>query len=123
MRKLLLATMWITVSVWPGISGAAPGDITTVAGGGVNDGAVATEAGLLGPVDVTFDVAGNMYIVEYRGARVRKVDATTGTISTIAGTGVTALWTVILMRDPRRFSRPTGLASTRSETSILTVCI
>jgi len=68
---------------------AQTGVITTVAGGGVNDGALATEAGILGPLDVTFDRDGNMYVVEYRGSRVRKIDAATGRISTLAGTGVT----------------------------------
>jgi hypothetical protein len=66
------------------------GIISTVAGNGsggsTGDGGPATSAQLYEPADVTLDDAGNLYVPEYSGHRVRKV-ATTGTISTIAGTG------------------------------------
>src|SRR5205085_8773918 len=39
------------------------------------------------PYEVRFDKAGNMYVVEMKGAVVRKVDAKTKTISLVAGTG------------------------------------
>jgi sugar lactone lactonase YvrE len=39
------------------------------------------------PQGIAFDKSGNLYIVEYSGNRVRKVD-TAGKISTVAGTGV-----------------------------------
>lgn len=69
--------------------------VTTVAGSGkksspgapVGDGGPATAAALNEPYEVRFDKAGNMYFVEMKGAVVRKVDAKTGIISTIAGTG------------------------------------
>ncbi len=61
--------------------------IHTVAGSGIGDGAAATSAELLGPVGVTTDPAGNIYIADASGNRVRKVDPT-GILTTIAGTGV-----------------------------------
>ena len=70
---------------------AATGIISTIAGtehqddGG--DGGPATQAHLNGPHGVALDAAGNVYIGDYYGHRVRKVDAATGTISTIAGLG------------------------------------
>ena len=46
----------------------------------------ATEAVLNEPISVAVDGAGNVYIASWR--RIRKVDASTGIITTIAGTGV-----------------------------------
>jgi len=69
---------------------ATDGIITTIAGTGVGayggDGGPATAAGILNPLDICFDKKGNLYIAENASARVRKVN-TTGTITTIAGTG------------------------------------
>ena len=65
------------------------GIITTVAGGGagpIGDGGPATAASIGGNLlGVAVDAAGNLYITS--DARIRKVDATTGLISTIAGNG------------------------------------
>jgi sugar lactone lactonase YvrE len=66
--------------------------ITTVAGNGTpgynGDSIAATSAKLNLPVGVYVDVAGNIYISEAFGHRVRRVDAATGIITTVAGTGV-----------------------------------
>jgi len=66
-------------------------ELSTVAGdlrrGYSGDGGPADEASLNQPYDVRFDGAGNMYIVEMQNHTVRRVDARTGTIITIAGTG------------------------------------
>ena len=66
------------------------GIITTVAGNGTpgysGDGGVASSAELNDPSDVATDSSGNLYIVEYLGARVRKVSPG-GIITTVAGNG------------------------------------
>jgi sugar lactone lactonase YvrE len=65
--------------------------ITTVAGGGpfnaTEEGLPATGASLRSPSGIAVDSAGNLYISEARGNRVRKVSAATKTIVTIAGNG------------------------------------
>lgn len=67
----------------------ASGVITTVAGsansGYTGDGALATSARLNSPRDVAIDVAGNIYISDTANNVIRKVNAYTGIIETIAG--------------------------------------
>ncbi len=66
------------------------GTITTVAGTGEfgfsGDGGPATAALLGTPSGVAVDGAGNLYIADISNHRIRKVDST-GTITTVAGTG------------------------------------
>jgi len=66
------------------------GIVTTVVGTGAagssGDGGSATAAQINTPCGVAFDRAGNMFIAETYGHRIRKVN-TSGTISTVAGTG------------------------------------
>ena len=70
---------------------ASTGIITTVAGNGTGgysgDGGAATSATLSLPTDVQIDSAGNLYIADYYNQVVREVSASTGVITTIAGTG------------------------------------
>jgi hypothetical protein len=70
---------------------AATGIITTVAGnGGIGysgDGGAATNARMNGPFDVAFDGAGNLFIADFYNARIRRVAAATGIITTVAGNG------------------------------------
>ena len=66
--------------------------VTTVAGtpgkkGYAGDGGAATEALCFEPYEIRFDREGNMVFVEMQNHLVRKVDAKTGKISTIAGNG------------------------------------
>lgn len=67
------------------------GELTTVAGSGqkgyAGNGGPATKALLNEPYEVRFDKAGNLLFVEMQNHLVRKVDAKTGIISTVAGTG------------------------------------
>ena len=67
--------------------------VTTVAGnrqfGYRYDDVAATEASLSTPVGVTLDRQGNLYFVEQSSRRVRRVDAKTGQIATVAGSGRT----------------------------------
>jgi DNA-binding beta-propeller fold protein YncE len=69
----------------------ATGTLTTVAGNGrrgySGDEGPATEASLNQPYEVRFDRAGNMYFVEMQNHLIRRVDARTRRISTLAGTG------------------------------------
>ena len=73
---------------------AATGNISTIAAidgtyfGFSGDGAAATAAQLYLPSGVAVDSASNVYIADLRNLRVRKVDAETGNIATVAGTGV-----------------------------------
>jgi len=72
---------------------AATGIITTAAGTGTpciyaGDGGPATSAGLEGPQGVAVDAGGNLYIADTNVMRIRRVDARTGVITTIAGNGV-----------------------------------
>jgi len=66
------------------------GVISTIAGTGVagysGDGGLATSAELDGPTAIAFDASGNLYIADTGNNVVRKVDASTGDISTYAGT-------------------------------------
>ena len=65
-----------------------PGDIATVAGGGSGgDGGPATSAQLNNPYRVAVDTAGNLYIADTYSNRIRKVDAKTQVITTVAGNG------------------------------------
>ena len=65
--------------------------LTTVAGNGekayTGDGGLAMAASFSAPHEIRFDGAGNLYVVERDAHVVRKVDAETGIVSTVAGTG------------------------------------
>ncbi len=65
--------------------------ITSVVGTGSGsysgDNGPATAAGVSIPFDVALDSAGNIYIAVYGDLRIRKVNITTGIITTIAGNG------------------------------------
>ncbi len=70
---------------------APPGTITAVAGTGekgfAGDGGPAVKAKLDQPFDVAFDRAGHLYFSDTNNHRVRKVDAKSGVITTVAGNG------------------------------------
>jgi sugar lactone lactonase YvrE len=54
-------------------------------GGFSGDGGAATSAQLNWPMGVTVDAAGNLYIADFSNNRIRRVDAATQTITTVAG--------------------------------------
>jgi len=68
-----------TISVVAGKSGFGGGD--------TGDGGPATEAALYFPVVVAVDTAGDIFIGETCGSRIREVNHSTGVITTIAGNG------------------------------------
>ncbi len=67
------------------------GVISTVAGDGSNgsigDGGPATAARFYTPIGLEIDAAGHLYVADHRNHKIRKIDASTGIITTIAGTG------------------------------------
>jgi len=69
----------------------AIGILTTIAGNGgrgySGDGIPATSALLNRPREIVFDAAGNLYFADNENHRVRRVDAVTGIITTVAGGG------------------------------------
>ena len=73
------------------------GLITKVAGDGNNaftkDNIAATSSSLNNPRDVAVDPSGNMFIADTNNDRIRKVTASTGIITTIAGSDFTAIGT------------------------------
>lgn len=73
------------VSVSTGVISAVAGNPSC---GFFGDGAAATSAEMNGEFDVVLDGSGNMYITDNGNYRIRKVTASTGYISTIAGSGV-----------------------------------
>lgn len=68
------------------------GIITTIAGNGTDgtggDGGHALLAQLTNTGRIAIDSAGNIYTCEWSNPRIRKIDATTNIITTIAGTGI-----------------------------------
>jgi len=70
------------------------GIINTIAGNGIadftGDGGPATNASLYNPIGVAVDASGNVFIADSSNNRIRKVDGTTGVISTFAGSGTTS---------------------------------
>ena len=67
----------------------ARGAIVTIAGGGLEDGnnVLATDVALNRPLGIALDTRGNLYIADTGNHRIRRVDALTGIITTVAGTG------------------------------------
>jgi sugar lactone lactonase YvrE len=65
------------------------GHVDVVAGGGsFGDGGRAIDALFVGVGGVAADARSNVYVADSGGNRVRKIDARTGTVSTVAGTGL-----------------------------------
>ena len=98
---------------------AATDVITTVAGTGASgfefggfdgDGGPATAAQLYAPTDVALDGAGNLFIADTHNHRVRRVDAATGIITTVAGTGEAGFGGDGGPATDARVARPGGVA-------------
>ncbi|KAA6461137.1 hypothetical protein DYQ86_12880 [Acidobacteria bacterium AB60] len=69
-----------------------PGNISTLAGQGEKagysgDGGLALKANLYYPWAAVVDASGNIYIADSNNHRIRKITASTGNISTVAGNG------------------------------------
>ena len=70
------------------VAGNLPGTITTIAGGGAGDGYQAVDVNMANPNFAVVDSTGNIFIADKNNNRIRKVDALTGVITTVAGNGV-----------------------------------
>ncbi|MDH5413221.1 MAG: T9SS type A sorting domain-containing protein [Flavobacteriaceae bacterium] len=90
------------------------GKISTVAGTGVagfsGDGVLAKESQLSNPTGLALDGKGNLFISDSGNERIRKVDLSTGIISTVAGTGVTGFSGDGFEATKTQLSNPLGLA-------------
>ena len=93
---------------------AATGIITTVAGNGTfgfnGDGGLATNAWMRDPVGVAVDSAGNLFITDQNNQRIRRLDAATGTMSTVAGNGTFGFSGDGGLATDASLSRPTAAA-------------
>jgi len=72
------------------------GTITTIAGTGQwgfnGDGIPAIQANLSSPSEIAVDLLGNLFVFDRGEARVRRIDAVTGIITTVAGNGDYGNW-------------------------------
>ncbi len=95
------------------------GIITTIAGtpnitvfdpNQIGDGGPATQAELDSPAALALDAAGNLYIADAGDNRVREVSAVTGSITTVAGTGVAGYTGDNILATRSELNNPTGIA-------------
>ncbi len=102
---------------------AASGIITTVAGNGSKgfsgDGGPATEAAMDEPYGLVIDQNGNLYFVDRLNRRVRRVDAGTGEIATVAGNGRAEYSGDGGPGSLAGLVEPNGIAFDRDETTLL----
>lgn len=91
----VLGTAYLQGTGSGGLAVLIPGNEVLYAGNGafdlVDDGQPAVQAQLNLPSSVALDGAGNLYIADSAHDRIRKVDATTHIISTVAGNGNTGV--------------------------------
>ena len=88
------------------------GIIITIAGGGsagLGDNGPATNAELSGPNGVILDASGNIYISEFDGGRIRKINAL-GIITTIAGNGTSSYNGDDINATSAELNHPIGIA-------------
>ena len=92
----------------------APGFINTVAGNGVagytGDGLLATSAEMENPWSVALDSQGNIYVADISACVVRKVTASTGVITTVAGTGTCGYNSDGILATSAEMYQPNGVA-------------
>ena len=93
---------------------AATGIITSVAGIGTadfsGDGGLAIGAGLNFPRAIAVDQGGNLLILDTANQRVRRVDADTGIITTVAGSGERGFSPDHIAATQARLNDPDGIA-------------
>jgi len=90
--KSVLGSVLLTGTATGSLSVLIPGTINTVAGTGSNwiyqsDNVLATDAPVYLPRGVAVDAAGNLFLADASNNRIRRVDASTKMITTVAGNG------------------------------------
>ena len=84
----MLLTLLLLVTAAPSLqSPIITSPVGTGQAGFSGDGGPAPEAQLNGPFDVAFDAGGNLFLSDTFNHRIRRVDAKTGIITTVAGNG------------------------------------
>lgn len=93
--------------------------ITTIAGTGAEayggDNGLAISAALNRPSDILFNKLGDLIFTDRTNHRLRKIDMSTGIITTIAGTGVSGLGAEGELATLTQLSSPSGLAFDEAE--------
>lgn len=109
-------TVWILERQGNTLRSVAPktGIITTRAGtgkpGNSGDGGPAVDAMLNGPKELCLDRGGNVYIVDTENHAIRRMDASTGRITTVVGDGRRPVPGVESPATTDRLDRPHGVA-------------
>jgi hypothetical protein len=92
---------------------AARGRITTIAGTGTQgfsgDNGLATKASIDSPTGLALDSANNVYLADTHNHCIRRIDATTGIITTLAGTGSMGFSGDIIAANAATLALPQGL--------------
>ena len=92
---------------------ATTGIITTVAGNGTQgdsgDQGPAPSAAIDSPQGIAVDTAGNLYLADTHNHRIRRIDTTTGIITTLAGTGTLGSPTDNIAASNTQLALPRGL--------------
>ena len=106
----------------------ASGVITTLAGdgraGSEGDGGPASLARLNEPTGLALDAGGSVFVSEVAGGRVRRIDASSGLITTVAGRGPALPFQPLFAGDGgpatlAQLQSPWGLAFSRAEGALL----
>jgi sugar lactone lactonase YvrE len=74
------------------------------------DGGPASEATFNGPKEMAVDAAGHLFIVDTENHAIRRIDATSGIVTTVAGNGKAS---------PQQLNRPHGVAVTADGTILI----
>ena len=109
-RRVGAVTQIITTVAGNGCAGYAFSGTPCVSDPSAGDGALATAASLSSPTGVALDASGNLYIADQNNQRIRKVDAMTQIITTVAGTGTMGFNGDGLSATSANLNYPSGVA-------------
>ncbi len=103
----------IQPTYYPSLSPHSISVISTIAGTGVGnysgDNGPATSAAIYGPTGIVIDSSGNVYFNEFFSHRMRKITASSGIITTYAGTGASSFSGDGGMASSAALKNPNGL--------------